>query len=59
MGLSNIQEHRTAESIVLQRIQQTLHLLARLKIRETGQPQTYRQDARIATTSCKSHIPIN
>jgi hypothetical protein len=59
MGLSNIPEHRTAESIALQRIQQTFRLLARLKIRETGQPQTYRQDVRIATTSCKSHIPIN
>jgi len=52
MGLSNILEHRTAESIVLQKIQQTFRLLAPLKIRETGQPQTYRQDARIATTSC-------
>jgi hypothetical protein len=59
MGLSNILEHRTAESIVLQRIHQTFRLLAPLKIRETGQPKTYRQDARIATTSCKSHIPIN
>jgi len=59
MGLSNILEHRTAEWIVLQRIQQTFCLLAPLKIRETGQPQTYRQDARIATISCKLHIPIN
>jgi len=59
MGLSNIPEHRTAESLVPQRIQQTLRLLARLKNRETGQPQSYRQDDRIATKSCQSHIPSN
>jgi len=49
MGLSNILENQTAESIVLQRIQQTFRLLAPLEIRETGQPQSYRQDDRIAT----------
>ncbi len=49
MGLSNILEYRTAESIALQRIQQTFRLLAPLKIRETGQPQSYRQQTNTAT----------
>ncbi len=59
MGLSNILEHRTAESIVPQRIQQTFRLLVPLNIRETGQPQSYRRHTHTATKSCKSHIPKN
>jgi len=59
MGLSNILEYRTAESLFLQRIQQTFRLLALPKIRETGQPQSYRQHPHIATKSCQPHIPSN
>jgi len=57
--MSNILEHRTAESIAPQRVQQTFRLLAPLKIRETGQPQSYRRHTHTATKSCKSHIPKN